>query len=110
MNKIKNLMIDELNKIDRGKCKECNNIITDKWRRVFCSSVCSNKNKSDRYKEYRTKWARKNREHIREKNGKPKTQCVICGGWFRVLGLHTFQIHKLTCKEYEEARKNLINK
>lgn len=64
----------------------------------FCSKKCRYKAINRRHQDYQKRWSR----HKRGEYSADKVQCLICGNWYVQVGSHTYQIHKLTGREYRE--------
>lgn len=87
-------------------CRLCNNSITNPRFRQYCSTECR-----DGDIEKRRAYFAKHRERYRQlqasyrdkkhEQKKPNTiQCLICKKWYRQVGSHIVQVHKITAKEY----------
>jgi hypothetical protein len=67
----------------------------------FCSLYCQRKEHHDRWKATFDRMA----EEARQERGRKtdnKIQCLICGLWYRQVGTHVVQIHKITARKYRE--------
>jgi hypothetical protein len=82
-------------------CKKCGKVFTATSNsQKFCSQLCRNRTYYDNRggAEYQ-------REYLYKKslkNGKHKIQCHICGKWYRQVGTHIVQTHKITARQYRE--------
>ncbi len=69
----------------------------------YCNVTCRRK------KYYRDNGgAQFQRDYLYKKNGgesEEKIQCLICGLWYRQVGSHIVQVHKITAREYREVMK-----
>lgn len=89
----------------RTTCKECGKPVPKNTRfRTYCSEKCRDRfHNKKAYIKYggaalqREYWQKK-----RANDGKPKIQCLLCGKWFRQVGSHMWQIHKMSAREYRE--------
>ena len=52
-------------------------------------------------KNYQTQWQRDNRARLAEKSDN-KIQCQVCGLWYRKVGSHVWQVHKMSAREYRK--------
>ena len=87
------------------KCVVCGKKLTPKLnnvggnRKKYCSLHCRNafyykkRGGADYQREYFYK---------RNQDGRPKIKCEICGKYFRQVGTHVVQIHKITARQYRE--------
>lgn len=85
----------------RKNCKECGNPLPTVRHRTYCSAKCRNRTTARRYNEYKKEWQKKARDKLAVFS-KDKIQCLICGRWYRQVGSHIVQIHKITAREYRE--------
>lgn len=84
-------------------CAYCKNEFTPKPHAhniKFCSVKCRNKNLY--HERGGAEWQREYLSKKQEKDGRPKVQCLICGKWYRQVGTHIVQVHKITAREYRE--------
>lgn len=58
---------------------------------------------SKRYAQAGVEWQRKKRDAIASRPSKDKIQCLLCGKWYRQVGTHIVQVHKMTAREYRKA-------
>ena len=92
----------------RDTCLICGSSIENIRSRTYCSELCRNKRN---YLVVKAKLGpyemnRRQREYLYDrqmKNSKPKIQCLICNKWYRQVGSHVVQVHKITAREYREA-------
>lgn len=87
----------------RTTCKFCGKKITEKKFRTFCSAVC--RNRFNNRKQYADHGAEKQREYLYKKrleDGAPRIKCEICGRYYRQVGTHIVQVHKITARQYRE--------
>lgn len=86
-------------------CKQCQKEIIRTSPRAnnvkFCSLLCRN-----RFNYQKNGGAEAQREYIYKKKyetmDKEKIQCQVCGKWYRKVGAHIVQVHKITAREYRE--------
>ena len=52
-------------------------------------------------KKYIQEWQQKKRTN-EARNPKGKIQCQICQLWYRKVGSHTWQVHKISAREYRK--------
>ena len=90
----------------RKTCKICGAPLTKKRTRTFCSTKCRNKSTNLKNRTYQYEWLRKRRS----KYAPGKIQCLICGGWFRQIGSHIVQAHKITARKYREVHDLEVKK
>lgn len=82
----------------RKNCKICGGKLPTNRCRTYCSTKCRNR-------FYNKKNYKKQLEWYRNKRGKfeeGKIRCLICGKWYRQLGSHVVQKHKMTAREYRK--------
>ena len=66
----------------------------------FCSVLCRN-----RFNYNKRGGAEYQRDYLYKKSledGKERIQCKICGRWYRQVGSHVVNTHKMTAREYRE--------
>ena len=85
----------------RTACKVCGGPLPKRFR-TFCSKKCRFYAINQRHKEAHKEWHRREREKLATES-EDKVQCLICGRWYRHVGIHIFQTHKITAREYREA-------
>ena len=85
----------------RKTCKVCNKKLT-KRQRTFCGKKCRTKFYNIKYKDQHADLQRARAKKKRHEDPRPKIQCLICGEWFRQVGTHIVQAHKITAREYRK--------
>jgi len=90
-------------------CKQCNKEIVRTSPQANNVAYCSKTCRSVFYKLHpspsHTKAARDESNHARWNKYAPgKLQCPECSGWFRALGHHVAQRHKITARAFKEAQ------
>ena len=98
MNRIKN-MGKYFNVEIRKTCKVCGNPLPLGFK-TFCSKKCRTYDVNQRHQEAQIRWQRERRDKEASKPSKDKIQCLLCGRWYRQVGSHIVQIHKITAREY----------
>ncbi len=87
-------------------CIVCGAIFTlpkyNKGRAKYCSKKCRQKQTNKNWNDYRTRKAKEKRDKEAEKPSDLKIQCQICGRWYRQVGSHIVQRHKMLAREYRE--------
>lgn len=83
----------------RTSCKVCGDPLPFR-QRTYCSTKCRNHTNNQNRKVYMTDWHRKQRDAIASKPSKEKIQCLVCGKWYRQVGTHIVQVHKMKAREY----------
>lgn len=86
----------------RETCKECDNPITNKRSRTYCSPQCRNKAMNKKYAKQHVEWGRAKRDREATKKSDKKVQCLICKKWYIQVCTHVLQVHGITAKEYKE--------
>ena len=84
----------------KKNCKVCGQKITGKRFRSYCSDTCRVRHYNKKRYKYQVEHARRKRDKEAEKPAKNKIQCLICGRWYRQVGSHITQVHKITAKDY----------
>lgn len=69
--------------------------------RSYCSTQCRNKASNIRNAVYQKQWQLNKRGEYAD----DKIQCLICDKWYRQVGSHITQTHKLTARAYREEFK-----
>jgi len=82
-------------------CLFCNKPFSD-LKRKYCSTKCRKKASNLKWLEYRTEYNRRKRALKAKDKQQGKVQCLICGLWYRQVGSHIVQVHKMTAREYRE--------
>lgn len=54
-----------------------------------------------KYTAYRTEWQRQKRAREATKSD-DKIQCLICGLWYKQVGSHIWQVHKISARQYRK--------
>ena len=85
----------------RTTCKVCDGPLP-KGYRTYCSDICRNYATNQRHSKDHTDWQRKQRDAKASRPSKDKIQCLICGKWYRQVGTHIVQVHKMTAREYRK--------
>lgn len=80
------------------KCLICKKEIIKKNNKCNNQKYCSIKCRYIKYRDRVNEWQR-NRLGQKADN---QIQCLICGKWYRQVGTHIIQIHKITAREYRE--------
>jgi len=83
-------------------CAECGKPILPKPHAnnvKYCSTHCRNKAE---YRIYRKQWQKDWRDMIASEPDDNKLQCQICGKWYKQVGSHIYQEHKMTAREYRK--------
>lgn len=83
----------------RTTCKVCGKPLPKRFR-TYCSTKCRNHAINKRHTIQHTEWQRKRRDAIASSPSKDKIQCLLCGKWYRQVGSHIVQTHKMTAREY----------
>lgn len=52
--------------------------------------------------EYSMLWNRRKADAIASKPAKNKIQCLVCKRWYRQVGSHVWQRHKMLAREYRQ--------
>lgn len=88
----------------RKDCKVCGSPLPTKKHRTYCSKRCANKvhNKTSYIKRDGAVWQRDYLQRRHANDGKQKIQCLLCGKWFRQVGSHVYQVHKMPARDYRE--------
>ena len=87
-------------------CMVCSGLIDrskNKRLRSFCSILCRNKHYKGLYKPQRAELQRKRQDTKALKPSHNKLKCAICNRYYRKVGAHIVQRHKLTARQYREA-------
>lgn len=87
----------------RTTCKVCEQPITEKRFRSYCSASCRNKFFNKKYSEAHTIWQRKRNDARASIPSDKKVQCLICKKWYVQVCTHTLQVHGVGGREYREA-------
>lgn len=87
----------------RKTCKVCNDPITGKRFRSYCSAGCRTKFFNKKYSKEHTAWNRDRRDREAEIPSAKKVQCLICKKWYVQVCTHTLQVHGVGGREYREA-------
>ncbi len=74
----------------------------NKTRSHYCSETCRNKFYNRKYQAYRTEQNRLKKIEEAKISSPDKIQCLICGGWYRKVGSHVWNSHKMTAREYRK--------
>lgn len=85
------------------KCKMCKKPVNKEkniWK--YCSITCRNKYNNAKNRAYQTQWQRNKQDLIASKPAKNKIQCLICKKWYRQVGSHVINTHKILAREYRE--------
>lgn len=86
------------------KCQKCNKhftITNPKTRNVkYCSAYCRQKFYYD--KRDGAAYQREYNYNRRKDSIKNRIKCEICGKYYRQVGSHIVQVHKMTAREYRE--------
>lgn len=85
----------------RKTCKVCGGPLPPRFR-TFCSKKCRQYDINQRHSKAHTIWQRKRRDTAAMKPSKDKIQCLLCGKWYRQVGGHIYQVHKMTARDYRE--------
>ncbi len=102
-------MTDKTWKVEiRKNCKMCGNPLPTKRHRTYCSEQCRNKRNylTVRNKMGREAFNERQRKYLylqKIEDPRGKIQCKICGKWYRQVGTHIVQVHKITAREYRKA-------
>lgn len=83
----------------RKTCRVCGKPLPKRFR-TFCSKKCRQYDINQRHNEAHTIWQRERNNKIAMKPSKDKIQCLLCGRWYRQVGSHIVQVHKITAREY----------
>jgi len=93
-------------RLKQKKCKICGESFSlpkyNAWRAKYCSPKCRNKAYNKKNYAYQIKRNRAIKDAIAKKPAKNKIQCLICGQWYRQVGSHIAQRHKMTSREYRK--------
>ena len=84
----------------RKDCKECGSPLPTPRYRTYCSDICRNRATNKRHKDKQAEWQRQRNNKKAMKPSKNKIQCLLCGRWYRQVGNHIAQVHKMTAREY----------
>jgi len=85
----------------RKTCKICNKKLGYR-QRTYCSATCRNKFYNKKYSKQHTEWQRKKRDKEASISDIKKIKCEICGKYYRQVGTHIIQIHKISAREYRK--------
>lgn len=85
----------------RKTCKVCGNSLPLGFR-TFCSTKCRTYDINKRHKKAQVKWHKEKADAEAMIPSKDKIQCLLCGRWYRQVGSHIVQRHKMTAREYRE--------
>jgi predicted nucleic acid-binding Zn ribbon protein len=69
-------------------------------RSHYCSPKCRNRFYQIKYQKQRSIWQRARYDREAETPDPDKIQCRICGRWYRMIGGHIRNAHKMTAREY----------
>ena len=83
----------------RKTCKVCCGLLPPRFR-TFCSKKCRVYDINQRHRAFQTEWHRKKRNAEALIPSKDKIQCLLCGRWYRQVGSHICQVHKMTARDY----------
>lgn len=84
-------------------CVTCKKSIKNIFKaRKYCSAKCRNKEYTQRYKEYRSKFQRDRYDAYASIPSKNKIKCLICGKYYTQVGSHAYNSHRITAREYRE--------
>ena len=84
----------------RKDCKVCHKPLPTSRHRTYCSKECRTHALNQRHRQQQTEWQRNKRDAEASRPSKDKIQCLICGKWYRQVGTHIVQVHKMTAREY----------
>jgi len=87
----------------RKNCKICGKQLPNCRFRTFCSKKCRNKSYYIKNEKKNAEWTRRRDDKIASIPAKNKLQCQVCGKWYRKVGSHVWQKHKMSAREYREA-------
>ena len=71
-------------------------------RSKYCSPKCRNRFYNKKNQAYNTEMNRLKRLKQAEEPSPLKLQCQICGRWYKKVGSHIWQTHKMTAREYRK--------
>jgi predicted transcriptional regulator len=83
------------------KCKNCKKTIKAN-NKLFCCEACRKEFNAERDRERIRLWQRARNDKKAEKPSPQKVKCLICGKWYKQVGTHIVQVHKMTAREYRE--------
>lgn len=91
----------------RKTCAICGEPITKPRWRTYCSDKCRNKGNYKKVLKKMGKQAyrQRQREYLYKKSledKREKIQCLICNKWYRQVGSHIWNTHKITAREYRK--------
>lgn len=86
----------------RSNCKVCGGSLPTSRHRTYCSKKCRNYAINKRHSKAHTDWQRDRRNRQAIYPSKDKIQCMLCGKWYRQVGSHIVQVHKITAREYRK--------
>lgn len=86
----------------RDRCKVCEELITEKKYRSYCSRKCRNKWYRIKYKVKNTARQTARYDRIASEPSPHKVKCLICGRWYVQVGSHIRLRHNMTAREYRE--------